>query len=147
MALVVGTNSWATVAEADTYLEDIPGTDVDWFPLVDAPVNPGEASKESWLVNAFRWLTSSTMFILSASVTSENIKNAQIQSAVYLLRYRDERAKRESMMTSGVTDFDYQEVSETLDYSQLTIPDSIAGLLTEYSTLNLIATLKGPLDE
>ncbi len=52
-----------------------------------------------------------------------------------------------SVGVSGVTDFDYQEVSETLDYSQLTIPDSIAGLLTEYSTSNLIATLKGPLDD
>jgi hypothetical protein len=143
MALTVGVNSWASVAEADTYLGDIANRTA-WFDLDDTPADPGEQAKSSLLVTAFRWITSKTT--LTISNTSDSIKNAQIEAAYFLLINQSEYESREALIKSGVKSFRYSEASESFDISQMDLPDSVTGLIGGFTTGNVVAKLRSPYD-
>jgi len=140
MALAVGTNSWATRTEIDAYLNDKPKS-TDWFALDDTPSAPGEEAKDSYIVSAFYWLSAKTT--IPNNATSDSVKNAQAEAALYLYRYSTDIEKREAAINSGVKSFDYQEVSETLDYRQIGIPEYILGMIAEYSSGNSFVLLRG----
>lgn len=113
MALTVGVNSWASVAEADAYLETKAGSEM-WFYLDDAPATPGADSKETFLVSAFFWLFDDKSFGLSAALTDDKIKRAQIEAALFLMTYRTEFENRQAMIASGVSSFRNSKWSENL---------------------------------
>ena len=144
MALVVGQNSWVSVAEADTYLTNKIGTG-DWFDL-SSTSTPGAESKESYLVSAFRWLISSPEFSIDPAATDDNVKNAQIEAAEFLLFNYKDRRDRMGAITSGVTDFDYSKRSETLDLAKMVIPIHIRGLLSVYGQSSAFVLLSGEYD-
>ena len=145
MSLVVGQNSWATVAEADTYLGNkIKVT--EWFALNTAPANPGEEAKESLLSSAYQWLISSPELNIVASTTDANVKNAQIEAAWFLHLYYDELDARRAALFSGVTDFELSERSESLNINNLGIPNYIMGMLRDYGIRNTTADLLGEYD-
>jgi len=131
MSLVVGTNSWSTVAEADTYLANRP-TATDWFALDTAPGNPGEASKESYLDYAFYLILGSDEFSISKDSTDDNVKEAQIEEVLFLLRNQLEFENRDAMIASGIEDFKVSKWSESLG-DAVGFPSVVNGKLGNYS--------------
>ena len=146
MALVVGTNSWATVAEADLYFTDRIGS-TGWFDLSETPPNPGEDAKESMLVSAYYWLMGSPDVTLSASLTATNVKNAQIESALYLLEHYDELNARRAAISTGLQDFELSRLTERFNAAYIKIPAYILGLIPEYGNTNTFVQLKGEYDQ
>lgn len=138
MALVVGTNSWATRAEADTYLEDRVDS-TSWFALADTPANPGEASKDSYLITAYFWLFNNPSYEISDDSSDPNVKNAQIEASLFLIKYQDGYEKREALIASGVKSFERSEWQE--DLSNVSIPDRIHGMLIGYYNGNNVVQL------
>lgn len=145
MAIVVGTSSWATVAEADAYLTDRINAD-EWFALPDPPANPGEVSKDSLLISAFRWLMSAPQLSLSASLSSDDIKNAQIEAAWFLYEHHSALNERRAAIFTGVEEFGLSRRKEKLNITNLRIPDFIIGSLGAYNTENVTVTLLGEYD-
>ena len=147
MALVIGTDSWATVAEADTYLTNRIHAD-DWFALNTSPAVPGELAKESLLISAFRWLLYHPQLSLSAGSTDANVLSAQIEGALYLMNHYQEMDDRSAAIATGVTSFSLSKRTEDLDKRFLSIPNDIMGLLKSYMVTagGAFATLKGEYD-
>lgn len=144
MALVVGQNSWVTIAEADTYLEDRIGSE-DWFVLPDSG-DPGADSKTTFLISAFHWLISAPQLELSPALADTNVKNAQIEATLFLLDHYSELNERRAAMVTGVENFKMSKKGEKLNLNKLIIPDHIIGLLGIYSIQNVTVTLKGHYD-
>ena len=142
MSLVAGTNSWATVAEADTYLTDRMDAE-GWFDIPETD-EPGVRSKETLLISAFHWLMSA--LDLSASLTSDDVKNAQIEAAWWLNNHYSALDERRAAIFTGVEDFEMSRRSEKLNIANLKVPDFIIGFIPQYSTENLTAELLGHYD-
>lgn len=145
MALVVGQNSWATVLEADEYLSNRVKTG-DWFSLPDAPTNPGDESKETYLITSFYTLIGWDTLNLTPDLTDENVKNAQIEFAFFLLNYYEDYDKRMAIQAQGVTRFEFSKREEEYKAGGVTLPPVVEGLLSEYSTGNTFFVLKGQYD-
>ena len=145
MSLVIGTNSWATRAEADAYLTDRIGA-TDWFTLEDTPVNPGEDSKDSYLISAYQWLIGAPQLTISAASTDANVKKAQIEAALFLIEHYLELNERRAAISTGVTRFKYSKREEDLNANNLSIPDYILGMIESYTIINTTAVLLGEYD-
>ena len=144
MGLIVGQNSWITIVECDTYLTDRIGSE-DWFDLADSG-DPGALSKTSLVISAFNWLMGAPQLSLSASLTDEFVKNAQIEATLFLLEHYSALNSRRAAMSTGVTAFRMSKKSENLDINKLTIPNHIIGMLSAYSIKNTFVELKGHYD-
>ena len=144
MGLVVGQNSWVTISIADTYLTDRINAE-DWFTLADSAA-AGVVSKSSLLVSAFYWLLNAPQLQLLPSLTSDNIKNAQIEAAFFLLEHYTALNQRRAAMSTGVEEFRLSTKREKLNVAKLQIPDHIIGALSAYMTENVTALLKGRYD-
>lgn len=142
MAVVVGTNSWVTIAEADAYLTARAGAK-EWFALNEAPAAPGEDSKETFLVTAFNWLLFDGGFGLSSSLTDDYVKTAQIEAALFLLKYRISFEDRAAKIAGGVKRFKNSKWEEELGIVQK--PQSVLSPLEKggYSASNDIVQLYG----
>jgi hypothetical protein len=126
MAVVVGTNSWATIAEADSYFGSRAGSTA-WFELPDTPPTPGQDSKETFLATAFFWLLDYSGFALTAEASSSAVKRAQFEAALFLLQYREDYEARAAKIAGGVTQISMSKWSETL--SEQTLPKRITTIL------------------
>ncbi|MEJ2248037.1 MAG: hypothetical protein P8Y70_00070 [Candidatus Lokiarchaeota archaeon] len=146
MSLIVGQNSWCTISEADEYLTTRMNAS-NWFSLNDEPANPGEDSKETFLISAFNWLLNSSGVSLSITLTDYNVKKAQIEAGLFLLHYGKELEDRRSAIFTGVKSFRFSNRSETLDIYNLRLPFHIINLLSDYNTVNTTVLLKGEYDE
>ncbi|MHA1302142.1 MAG: hypothetical protein ACTSPI_00370 [Candidatus Heimdallarchaeaceae archaeon] len=144
MALIVGQNSWATILEADTYLTDRINAE-DWFELSESGAS-GEVSKSSLLISAYYWLLNAPQLELSSSLTDDNVKNAQIESAFFLLEHYNALNQRRAAMFTGVEEFKLSQKREKLNINKLQIPNYIIGALKTYIGENVIAELKGYYD-
>ena len=144
MSLIVGTNSWVSVAQADAYLTDVPEA-TDWFNLVEDPIEAGGEAKTSYLILSFRTLvTHPDLNGLSASTTDEKVNDAQIELALYLLRYREDFEQRSMLMSSGVQEFDMGEWSEKFKDSGGSLSTSILSLLSTYVTYGNVSVQLRP---
>lgn len=138
MALIVGTNTWATVAEADGYLT-LNMSAEEWFAL---PVtsSPGKTSRESVMVTAFNEIASSSLVSVDKSSTDINVKNAQCEMALFLVKYYDEVYGRRAAIASGLSSFDYSERSEQFNSrdggGSPVLPGNVLGMLIDYSDQN-----------
>ena len=144
MALIVGQNSWATIAEADTYLTYRINAEA-WFEL-SASADPGVVSKTSFLVTAFYWLLNAPQLSLSANLTDDLLINAQIEAAFFLLEHGGELNARRATMFTGVESFKLSKRSEKLNINNLQIPSYIIGTLNAYMAENTTAELLGHYD-
>lgn len=124
MSLVVGTNSWVTLVEANAYMNDKWDAS-DWSGLTDL-------QKESLLISAYRRIRS--VFSIAASNTDENVKYAQIELAWYIYEYWDDHERRAALYAQGVREFKISRFSETLVGTQL--PQHVLDLLDDYNTKN-----------
>lgn len=121
MALTVGVNSWATVAEADTYFNDRFNASA-WSGFTNT-------DKETLLISAYRWIQSQRMFSISPAATSDIIKEAQFETAWYMYNYFANHEDRRALYAQGVRDFKISEFEETLE--QATFPGHISDMLSD----------------
>ncbi len=142
MALVVGTNSWVSVAEADTYFTDRVNAS-DWFQLNDPPATPGEDSKETFLVSAFYWLFDDPGFSLPLVSTDPIIKRAQEEAALFLMKYAEGHEDRQAKIAGGVARFKNSKWEE--DLSEIKKPQMIYNILGSgnYSVQNGVVQFSG----
>lgn len=124
MALTVGTNSWVTVAEADTYFDERFGASA-WAALPNA-------TKEQLLISAYRWIQAQSLFTIAASSTAEIVKQAQMETAWYMYKYWDQHEDRRALVAQGVTDFKISQFEETL--SEVKFPGFISDMLEDFIT-------------
>lgn len=106
MSIVVGTNSWVTLTEAETYFSTRIST-TQWDALSDA-------DKESYLITAYNWIYYDSAFEVPASSSETAVKNGQCEAALFLVKYYDEHEKRDALIASGVEKFKYGKREEEL---------------------------------
>ncbi|MCK4815127.1 hypothetical protein KA005_05095 [bacterium] len=146
MAIVVGTNSYVTIAEADAYLNERIGASI-WFALPD-DASEGADSKTVYLASAYNWLLSSPTLDLPETSTDDAIKNAQIESAFYLLEHYNALNARRSAQAQGVVSMRLSKKwEEYADRDVSEIPNFISGGLSAYMTGNNVVELLGHYDE
>lgn len=124
MALTVGTNSWITRADADTYFSEKYGAGA-WATLTDSV-------KDQLLISAFRWIQQQSKFTIPASSTAEIVKQAQCEAAWFIYNYWTEYTKRQALTASGVKSFKISNFSETLELP--TFPIFIGDMLDGFVT-------------
>jgi hypothetical protein len=116
LTLTVGSNTYVTLSEADSYLEGKLGAG-DWFTLTSD-------NQKQCLISSYRWLR---RLGLPASSTSDNVKSAQIELAWWLYRYYEEHEDREALYANGVRQFKLSKWSENLSESD--VPQFIKDLI------------------
>ncbi len=121
MALTVGTNSWVTVAEADTYFLTRWGAS-DWAGF-------SAANKETLLISAYNWIQQQAIFSISPTSTDAKVKQAQYEAAWFLYNYNTEMEKRRALYAQGVKAFEISKFSETLQAPEF--PAFIADILED----------------
>lgn len=144
MSLVVGTNSWVTIDEADDHLKHKIATTA-WF-LLDPTGSDGAITKENLLITAFNELKGIPNVEISDSSTDENVKKAQIEYAWYYYNHYEEIDERRAAISNGVTSYKIDDRSENFNINNVGIPGFILGMLTQYVTSNQFADLKGEYD-
>jgi len=95
MALIPGQNTWATVADADNYLNHRVGADAYWG-------NLDNAEKEIPLVTAYNWLTECGQYTFPDAITPRMIM-AQAEMALFLLQHGADLDIRMGLQAQGVT--------------------------------------------
>lgn len=143
MALVIVSNSWVTLVEADAYLTNKVGSK-EWFSLDDTPTSPGDESKESFLITAFNYLITKAGYVIPADTTDSNVKAAQTEFAYYLYVYGAAYEDRINAQSSGVTEFKLSKWSEKYSEQSLLdqpLPSIIQNYLSSYYYLNITGTI------
>lgn len=107
VTIIPGTNSWATLAEADEYFEAKYSASAIWAGLT-------EEVRKQLLISAANWIQQQRIFSISYSSVSEKVKQAQFEAAWYLYNFGAEDEKRRALSGQGVKAFDLLNWSETL---------------------------------
>ena len=121
--VVVGVNSWATVAQADLYFESRYNSDA-WAALT---LN----QKSQLLITAFRWIRQQSAFSVPAEDTSEVVRQAQCEAAWFVLNWFEEYEKRRALTASGVKSYKAMDVSET--FEAVAFPPFLGDILSDYN--------------
>lgn len=116
MALVVGTNSWISLAEAETYFSERIESE-PWDNL------PDDVTKEKYLISAYRWLFYYTGITAPASATEDAVKYGQCDAALFMISFYDDYNNRTALYAAGVRDFKKSKWEEEL--AKATLPDTI----------------------
>lgn len=125
IAIIVGTNSWVTLAEANLYLQNKLGAD-DWSTLSDS-------TKEQCLITAFWLIYTWPEVSIPKNSTDEKVKIAQIELAWWLYNHYSEWRERGALIAGGVKSFAISKWRETLNKQSL--PLEVQNLLDD-SLLN-----------
>lgn len=120
MAIDVGTNSWVTLAEAETYFSDHIGS-TPWDALTDS-------NKSKYLITAYRWIYYDSAFPVPASSSETAVKNAQCEAALFLINYYTGHNKREALIAGGVKEFEYGKRRE--DLTSVKKPQTVIDMLS-----------------
>jgi len=128
MSITVGTNSWCTLAEANTYFTTRLGCAAYWNTA---------ASKEAALVTAFKQIIGSGLFDISASATEQEIKDAQCEMALFLLIHQADMDARAGLQAQGVIKAGIvQEEYDPAAAGKPMIPANVMALLSAYTSVN-----------
>lgn len=123
MGLILHTNSWVTVIEADIYLTDKPNT-ANWL---------ASTQKEKYLIEAFFEIYTSPNFSIPKTSTDERVKWAQIELAYWNFKYGEDKEKREALQMMGVTSAKADDTQEDYNCKFVSSP-IITGLLSDFLT-------------
>jgi len=118
--MVVGTNSWITLVEANAYFLYKYGAIAGWSVLSDS-------DKESLLISSYRWIINNPNYTIPSAATEQNIKDAQCEGGWFIYKYWTGYVKRESLIAGGVKSFRLSKFSET--FGEQSLPQSIKNLL------------------
>lgn len=134
MSLVVGTNTWATLAEADTYLTNKVGS-TSWFSLEDTPATPGAESKESFMLMAYNLLLNKGGFCIYSGLTATNVKYAQIEMAYHMAISLKDFEDNANRLVKGVSKFTLSKWTEEYSASyggDFSLPYIVSNYLQDY---------------
>jgi len=126
MAITVGTNSWISLADANTYFESHIGSS-PWDALSDN-------DKEKYLVTAYRWIYYDNAFNVPASSSETAVKYGQCEAALYLINYYTDMQKHEAIIANGVKSFSYGKRSEEL--SEIKKPQTVISMFASVAMYN-----------
>lgn len=107
MSLTVGVNSWATVAESDSYFADMFGR--------SAWVSFSNTEKEQLLITAYRFINQNSNISIPANSTMDKVKYGQFEMSWYLYGYYDTHEERVALYAQGVREFDISKFGEKLE--------------------------------
>ena len=124
MPVIVGTNSWVTIAFCDTYLSTKYGAGA-WAAL-------SVADKTALLVTAFNLIRRQSGYDIAATSTDQAVKDAQCEVAWFWYAHGEEWDKRSALYASGVRSFTVMSWSESLQVPML--PQFVRDMLVIYST-------------
>ena len=82
MSITVGTDSWTSLADANTFFESHIGSSV-WDDLSDL-------DKEKYLKTAYRWIYYDSAFTVPAASSETAVKYGQCEAALFLINYYGE---------------------------------------------------------
>jgi len=123
MAITVGTNSWVTEAEANTYFDDRIFASDYW---TDAASDNSPA-----LVTAYKWLNSGPYSFPATAV--QNMKDAQCEMAFFLLQHQPDLDLRMGLQAQGVIGAGVVKEKYKDDNSvELPVPPIVQELLEDY---------------
>lgn len=122
--VIVGTNSWASIAQADDYFLAKWGGDA-WATL-------SVSQKTQLLVSAFNWISQQSGLSVSPSDSTSLVRSAQLEAAWFLYKYADEHEKRRALTSMGVKSYRVMDFSETLE--DCAFPEFISSMLSAYAT-------------
>lgn len=110
--LVVGTNTFGTLAEAETYFVLRFGASKLWNSTLNF------AEKEAALATAYRQLNDCGIFSLPTEIDlfTTAIKEAQFEQALFVIQHQEDADARQGIMAQGVTSA--QIVGESYDLEQ-----------------------------
>lgn len=121
--VIVGVNSWTSIAWADDYFLAKYGAGA-WAGLT-------VTEKTQLLLSAVRWILQQNTFDLPMSATAEIVRQGQCEAAWFIYSWFGEYEKRRALSSMGVTDYKILDFSETL--SGVEFPAFLAGMLDDYS--------------
>lgn len=124
--VIVGVNSWVSVAQADDYFAAKYGA-AAWAAL-------SLSERTQLLLTAARWIVQQNAFSIPWSSTADLVRQAQCEAAWFTYRWFDEYEKRRALSASGVTSFKVMDFSETLE--GVSFPVFIADMLSDFSVAN-----------
>lgn len=137
--ITVGVNSWITLAEADAYLATKLYAD-DW-------ATTAQATREQAVISAFWRIYSNSNYSIPKSSTDEPVKQAQAETAFYMLEYESEMKKRRALQAAGVKEFEVSKFSETYEKGKASLlPQEAEELLFDYQAWNPVGTISRTLD-
>lgn len=129
VTLTVGTNSWVSVTEADTYFNEKYGASA-WAAIV-------ADDKKRLLITACNWIRQQTELSIEMSATDITIKHAQFELAWFVRNYYEDFDKHRAMSASGITSWKALDASEALlgNFKAFpNFPEFILEMLTGYTT-------------
>lgn len=121
IVLTVGTNTWVTLAEADSYFESRYGSDA-WATLT-------ADNRKKLLISAYQWINSDPAYSISA--VTDKLKKAQLELAWYIYTNYEQHEKHVNLYSSGVRTFRISKFHEDLEKPQM--PTIVKDLLDEYN--------------
>lgn len=121
--VIVGTNSWATITQADDYFAAQYGR-AAWSALT-------LLQKTQLLITACLWIRQQSTLSVPLTDTTALVRNAQAEAAWFTLNWFGEYEKRRALISSGVKTFKVLDFSESL--GEVTFPAFIADMLSDYS--------------
>lgn len=130
MGLVVGTNSWVTIAEADSYIANKINSD-SWTAI----------DKAKYLISAFYAIYTSPDLNIPKDSTNEKVKIAQMELAYWFLDNYTAWTKRQALQNMGVTEFRADGISEVYN-NKGSLPFYILDMLKDFKTGSTIATFE-----
>lgn len=120
--LTVGTNSWVTIAEADSYIADM-YSNTGW----------AAADKDKLLITAFRRIYTCPDFSIAKTSTNELVKWAQIELAFWLLKNNNDMQKREALQSMNITSVRIDDMSESYDKGFI-LPPIVKNMLKDFAS-------------
>jgi hypothetical protein len=124
MAIIVGTNSWVTIAEANDY--------IFWRYGASAWATLSDADKEALLRTAYNLLRMQSGYTISPTSTAQEVKNAQCETAWFWYQHGEEWDKRSALYAGGVRSFSVMSWSESLAAPDL--PPFIKNMIKDFYT-------------
>jgi len=125
VVIVIGTNSWVTEVEANTYFEARVTASDYW--------TDGATINKPALVTAYKWLNAGGYTF--PTTPTQNMKDAQCEMALFLIQHQPDLDLRmglqvQGVIAAGVVKERYRE-DNTIE---LPVPPIVQTLLQEYST-------------
>lgn len=120
--VTVGTDSWVTVAEADTYFSMKYGAGA-WAGL-------SNDQKVQLLVSAHNWIQSQPDISIPETSTDTKVKQAQCEAAWYIYLHWENHDKRRALEAQGVKAFHVGNFGETLEIGQF--PGWLKDLVSDF---------------
>lgn len=125
MSIVVGTNSWVTETEANTYFDDRIKASDYW--------TNGDSDNSPALVTAYKWLNAGKYNFPDTAV--QPMKDAQCEYAFFLLQHQPDLDLRMGLQVQGVIAAGVvKERYKDDNFVEMPIPPIVEQLLDGYDT-------------